>query len=173
MTTPSVIILQISTTNSFFDQFWKINWVFIWKKEKNDKKQWDFSGSNEWNHPFRPQKLSLCINLWIVWSSNEFIDCILNGFEGSRTARIIPRWRQNWGIDLWWEPLKEGLSLNTSYLIQYLLTVDLRLETYFTIDSWLMTWDLLLTVDLRLETYSWQLTVTEDRSNPRSRWPFT
>ena len=38
-------------------------------------------------------------------------------------------------IDLWWEPLKEGLSLNTSYLIQYLLTVDLRLETYFTIDS--------------------------------------
>ena len=33
------------------------------------------------------------------------------------------------------EPLKEGLSLNTSYLIQYLLTVDLRLETYFTIDS--------------------------------------
>ena len=42
-------------------------------------------------------------------------------------------------IDLWWEPLKEGLSLNTSYLIQYLLTVDLRLET----------WDLL---------YYWQLT---------------
>ena len=42
-------------------------------------------------------------------------------------------------IDLWWEPLKEGLSLNTSYLIQYLLTVDLRLETYFTIDSRLKT----------------------------------
>ena len=38
-------------------------------------------------------------------------------------------------IDLCWEALKEGLSLNTSYLIQYLLTVDLRLETYFTIDS--------------------------------------
>ena len=38
-------------------------------------------------------------------------------------------------IDVWWEPLKEGLSLNDSYLIQYLLTVDLRLETYFTIDS--------------------------------------
>ena len=38
-------------------------------------------------------------------------------------------------IEFWWEPLKEGLSLNTSYLIQYLLTVDLRLETCFTIDS--------------------------------------
>ena len=39
------------------------------------------------------------------------------------------------GIDPWREPLKEGLSLNTSYLRQYLLTVDLRLETCFTIDS--------------------------------------
>ena len=44
-------------------------------------------------------------------------------------------------IDLWREPLKEGLSLNTSYLVQYLLTADLRLRLA-----------LLLTVDSRLET---------------------
>ena len=52
-------------------------------------------------------------------------------------------------IDVWWEPLKDGLSLNDWYLIQFLLTVDLRLETYFTIDRWLKTWDLL---------YYWQWT---------------
>ena len=40
-----------------------------------------------------------------------------------------------------WESLKDGSSLNNSYLIQNLLTVDLRLEP------------LLVTVDLRLETY--------------------
>ena len=60
---------------------------------------------------------------------------ILSGLEGSQPGGNTPEWGENWGIDLWWEPLKEGLSLNTSYLIQYLLTVDLRLETYFTIDS--------------------------------------
>ena len=44
-----------------------------------------------------------------------------------------------WGIDPWWEPLKEGLSLKNSYLIQYMLTVDFRLETCFTISSGLKT----------------------------------
>ena len=38
-------------------------------------------------------------------------------------------------IGFWREPLKEGLGLTTSYLVQYLLTVDLRLGTSFTIDS--------------------------------------
>ena len=38
-------------------------------------------------------------------------------------------------IDLWREPFNEGLSLNTSYLVQYLRTVNLRLKTRFTIDS--------------------------------------
>ena len=42
-------------------------------------------------------------------------------------------------IDSWRVPLKDGLSLNTSYLVQYLLTVDLRLGTSFTIDSLLKT----------------------------------
>ena len=55
-------------------------------------------------------------------------------------------------MDPWWEPLKEGeflnttysvqyllgLSLNTVYLVQYVLTVDLRLRLA-----------LLLTVDLK------------------------
>ena len=49
-----------------------------------------------------------------------------------------PRW-----IDFWWEQLKEVFSLSTSYLIQYLLTVDLRPKNYFTIDSCIKTWDLL------------------------------
>ena len=74
---------------------------------------------------------------------------ILKGLEGSQTGSKTLHLGFSLWIDLWWEPLKEGLSLNTSYLIQYLLTVDLRLETCFTIDSWLKTWDLL---------YYWQLT---------------
>ena len=59
----------------------------------------------------------------------------LKGLEGSQTGSNTPHLGFSLWIDVWWEPLKEGLSLNTSYLIQYLLTVDLRLETYFTIDS--------------------------------------
>ena len=73
---------------------------------------------------------------------------ILNGLKGSQPGRNICFMAFLW-IDFWWEPLKEGLSVNTSYLIQYLLTVDLILETCFTIDSWLKTWDWL---------YYWQLT---------------
>ena len=52
-----------------------------------------------------------------------------------------PAWKEHFSlvlffwIDPWWEPLKEGLSLNTSYLVECMLTVDLRLETCFTIDS--------------------------------------
>ena len=56
-------------------------------------------------------------------------------FGGQPDGKYHSRVRQKGGIDFWWEPLKDGLSLNTSYLIQYLLTIYLRLETYFTIDS--------------------------------------
>ena len=58
-------------------------------------------------------------------------------FGGQPDGKQDSRVGEKGGFDCWWEPLKEGLSLNTSYLIQYLLTVDLRLETCCTIDSWL------------------------------------
>ena len=59
---------------------------------------------------------------------------ILDGLEGSQPGRNILDFGFLLWIDPWWQPLKEGLSLNTSYLVQYLLTVDWKLEIYFTID---------------------------------------
>ena len=78
--------------------------------------------------------------------SNVFgaIEALVSNFKwfGGQPAgkEHSPR-RENWGIDPWREPLKDGLSLNTSYLVHYLLTVDLRCRL-----------SLLSTVDLRLET---------------------
>ena len=56
-------------------------------------------------------------------------------FGGQPAGKVHFSLRLFLWIDVWWEPLKEGLSLNDSYLIHYLLTVDTRLETCFTIDS--------------------------------------
>ena len=50
--------------------------------------------------------------------------------DGKQDSRL----KVNASDPSWREALKQGLSLNTSYLIQSLLTVDLRLETCFTID---------------------------------------
>ena len=60
-------------------------------------------------------------------------------FGGQPDGKVPFPWGENGGIDPWREPLKQSLSLNNSYLIQYLLTVDLKLETCFTIDSSLKT----------------------------------
>ena len=43
---------------------------------------------------------------------------MLNGVDGSQSGRNTCPWGENGWIDPWREPLQEGLSLNTSYLIQ-------------------------------------------------------
>ena len=70
-----------------------------------------------------------------VFGAPEAPVSYFKGFGGQPDGKYDFLLRVFLWIDVWWEPLKEGLSLNDSYLIQYLLTVDLRLETYFTIDS--------------------------------------
>ena len=54
---------------------------------------------------------------------------------GQPVGKEHSRLGSNGGFEPWQEPLQECLGLNHLFLIQYLLTVDLLLQTNSTIDS--------------------------------------
>ena len=86
----------------------------------------------------------------------------LECFGDSQTGRLPFILRFCLWIDPWRETLKEGLSYNALCLVQYLLTLDLRVETCFTIDSGLRHETCFTAIDSDLRV-ALHLTVDSDK----------
>ena len=154
-------------------------WIHLWHQfGKFDKKRWCGATHNLHSREVLNNKCSFgcirdmpCDGRTVIWTYvyQCFFERLklwcpnLNGLEAGHTGRKTFYLCFLLWMDLWWEPLTMGLGLQTSYLVHYLLTVDLKLESWDSFYYWQLTKDLTLTLLLTVTWdlhYSWQLTVT-------------